>query len=301
MVHHFPSLSVSYEVHHYHHMFTEDICLGIMPIGGRSEERKNFDIRLVGETVEQDRATNCCASLAHYGHQHQPSALVSDAVETVASSLGYNGVCHYEILNDRNDPACPYLHYFTPKKLIRLPGWYFQFTPRKDYRWVKKRFSAIRSSAVWRIALPSALGGTRAHRRLLWMLKKTNPLCPAFAKENINLIQSTPGYDVIAYARSTKLLVNKLTKRWGWNRRDLVSENATEFYGIFKYVSFEWAKALLREHIIQEINSLLRDLGINCFINVVGLPGSQDILKARQGLLDGSVSFDQVFDLVSAH
>lgn len=133
------------------------------------------------------------------------------------------------------------------------------------------------------------------------MLKKTNPLCPAFAKENINLIQSTPGYDVIAYARSTKLLVNKLTKRWGWNRRDLVSENATEFYGIFKYVSFEWAKALLREHIIQEINSLLRDLGINCFINVVGLPGSQDILKARQGLLDGSVSFDQVFDLVSAH
>ena len=53
---HFPSLSKGYNIGPDVHMFTEDIHLAIMPIGGRTEKRKEFTVEFQGEEPECEKA-----------------------------------------------------------------------------------------------------------------------------------------------------------------------------------------------------------------------------------------------------
>lgn len=59
-------------------------------------------------------------------------------------------------------------------------------------------------------------------------------------------------------------------------------EKCTEFYTFYKMLSFRYAKAILREHIIQEINQLFDRVSIKCKLIIVGLPTSKEILQIRK-------------------
>lgn len=296
----FPSLSDPYESHFYDHMFTQDIHMGIMPIGGRSERRKEYNVTFLGIDKNIDLATNLCLSLSgHEFRYNSPKEIVADAVGNLASDLSWRGISYYEIINNLDDPACPFLHRFTHKNLFSLPGWYLQVIPKKDYPSIKKHLGWIKKTFVWSIKMPSALGGYHGYRKILATLIKTNPLTPKFALNKMELIQSTPGFDFKGYNANIEIMINKLTHKWGWNRRDSSDDKCTEFYSIYKHLSLDLSKAILREHIVSELNNLLKRLEVKCTILIHGLPTSKDILKIRQGLIDGSTDFNKVFDMVA--
>ena len=72
--------------------------------------------------------------------------------------------------------------------------------------------------------------------------------------------------------------------------------NCTEFFTIYKGITFRWAQAVLREHIISEINKLLSRLQIDAKIIVSGIPSSDDILLIRKQLLEGKINFQEAYD-----
>ena len=80
--------------------------------------------------------------------------------------------------------------------------------------------------------------------------------------------QKWPAYfNTESYRREMDIYIAKTTARWGWHMRSSGLKNWTEFYGMYRFITFDWAKACMREHIIDELNQLFRRLNIkagNC-------------------------------------
>ena len=56
MATHFPSLSEKINLNQNFYMFIDDIHLAIMPIGGQTENHKDFTVKLKGEDLEREKA-----------------------------------------------------------------------------------------------------------------------------------------------------------------------------------------------------------------------------------------------------
>ena len=70
-------------------------------------------------------------------------------------------------------------------------------------------------------------------------------------------------------------------------------------FSFYKMITFRWAQAILREHIISEINRLFFRLKIACELQIAGLPTSSEILQVRRELQEGSMTFAKASDRVS--
>jgi hypothetical protein len=55
----------------------------------------------------------------------------------------------------------------------------------------------------------------------------------------------------------------------------LATGTVNRIFCFCKMVTFRWAQAVLREHIVMELNCLLCRLGIDCKIIVTGLPTAE--------------------------
>jgi hypothetical protein len=61
-------------------------------------------------------------------------------------------------------------------------------------------------------------------------------------------------------------------------------------------MTFRWSQAVLREHIIDQLNALFERLNLVAKIHVVGLQTAADILKLRGAMSEGSVPYAKAFE-----
>ncbi len=106
-------------------------------------------------------------------------------------------------------------------------------------------------------------------------------------------------FNFMEYRREVEIYECRVTRRWGWNRRDSSSSNWTEFELFYRIMTFRWAQATLREHILLELNLLLTRLGINAEIKVSGLPTSENILGLRSEMVFGNISYAKAHEVTS--
>lgn len=88
----------------------------------------------------------------------------------------------------------------------------------------------------------------------------------------------------------------RVTAKWGWDRRDHSDRNTTEFYRFYRMLKFKWAQAVLREHILAELNELFSRLNMEVTLAIRGLISSQEIEAIRSRMLNGDVSFAEAYD-----
>ena len=88
VISHFPSLS-EYDIDANAHMFTEDVHLAVMPIGGKTEKHSEFNIKLEGSDKDFERALELCRSLAQY-EPYDIVEVICDAVDRV--TLHWHGM-----------------------------------------------------------------------------------------------------------------------------------------------------------------------------------------------------------------
>ena len=260
-VSHFPSLSRYRDIDPTSHMFTEDVHLAVMPVGGRTEKCSEFSVQFEGPEPEQERAIALCGSLGQY-ERHYPVALVCDTVHEIAMHLAWQGRAVHEIIPDSDEPRKYYLQSFTTKRLFRVPGYYVQIIPLKDYKLVKQWVIMARSKDIWDVSVPTILGGAWGYRWTLSRLRRFNHLGPKFWRSDLERQVQTKRFNFQEYVMNAEAYYTKVTKRWGWNRRDYTQKNNTEFYSFYKGITFKWAQAVLREHIIKEINILIHRLEV---------------------------------------
>ncbi|MDO8281677.1 MAG: hypothetical protein Q7U10_03475 [Thermodesulfovibrionia bacterium] len=267
----------------------------MMPIGGKTDKHPEFAIKFKGNEVDCERAIELCSSLAQYDHSDIVKT-VCDVVQQVTLNLAWYGYAVHEIIRDDEDNSKYHLYGFTSKRLFRLPRYFIQWVPKQDYEYLKKRYVIIPSTDIWEISIPSALGGASGYKNMLLRLKRFEHIGPKFWRSDLENQIQTKGYNFQEYVLTTESYYRKITKHWGWNRRDHSQRNCTEFFTIYKGITFRWAQAILREHIISEINKLLSRLQINAKIVIAGIPLADDILRIRQELVDGKIDFQVAYD-----
>lgn len=292
---HFPSLSKGHDIDPDVHMFTEDIHLTIMPIGGQTEKQKQFTVDFQGEEPECKKAEEIIGKLGNFD-QYDKTAIVCDAVDNIAKHLAREGNAVYEIIKDAERT---YIHGFTSYNLYKIIFWYLQIIPPSDWGYWKKKFNWLSEKRIWKVRIPQKLGGARGHKRVLKRLRRYSHLGPNFYRQDLEQGNTTKYFDFIKFIRNNEIYFNRVTKKWGWNRRDWSQKKCTEYYTFYKMIGFKYAQAILREHIIEEINQLLKSLSIKCKIIITGLPTAKEILQTKNDIQKGNISFTQVSDKVA--
>ena len=122
---------------------------------------------------------------------------------------------------------------------------------------------------------------------------------PRFYRQDLEQGITTKNYDFLKYVRNCEIYFNRVTRKWGWDRKDWSQDKCTEYYSFYKMLSFRYAQAILREHIIREINQLLDRLSVKCKLNVIGLPTAKEIIQIRSDMQKGDISFTEVSDKVA--
>lgn len=293
MATHFPSLSREDNIPSEVYLFIQDIQLAIMPIGGKSKQER-FSIKFQGKSKESDKAKKLVRQLVQF-ERYDDTEMMCDAVDNIVKNLVLDGQAYYEILKDKQQT---FINRFTSKNIYKIFNWYVQIIPFKDRAIWKRKFSIINKNKVWSLDIPKKLGGKKAYQKITKKLGKYEGFGPKFATQKMKNGVFENSFDFLNYRRNSKIYINKMTKYWGWNRRDWSQDNCTEFYTFYRMLNFKYAQALLRESIIDEINCLLKRLSIDCEILMKGIPSSKEILKLRKKMELGEISFNVVSDKV---
>jgi hypothetical protein len=282
------------------HMITEDIANGIMPILIRRDSGNKYRAEIKGEKDAREKVTILLQSFG--GLQgHSPEELVAGAIREVARSVSQLGFAPFEIIRSPEDQNEIHLVGFTPQRLVPLPTTYIQIVPRGDRETWGRRFILLSRKTVWSVSMPRTLGGRRGYRRMLAKLSHFASVTPPFIQKRLGSPNAFATFDVTTYRREADIYHSRACKLWGWNRRDFTQRNWTEFAQFYRTITFIWAKAILRDHILAELNSLFRRLGIDAELFVSGLPSPDEVLRLRSEMVEGAISYSAAFKAADFH
>ena len=281
---HFPSLGSLDDIDPTTSMFIEDVHLPVMPISGRFRQTNDYSVKIVGNSEHEPRAIAILQSLTRGDVHSRPDLmdLLSDSVNEIARYLAWSGRAVYEIIRGEESNQAWRLYSFTDKRLFRTFRNYIQIIPKADQRLWGKTHVIIPEKDIWNIEIPKVLGGYRGYRKILKKLRKFPRLGPSFFTDEMDKEEWTTYFSNELYRREMELFVAKTTARLGWHMRNSGLRIWTEFYAMYRFVTLDWAKACMREHIINELNQLFCRLHIEAETVVEGLPTAQEILKIRQ-------------------
>jgi len=269
------------------HMFQEDIYTGIFPYHfARGDENKIF---ILGEEQEKQKLFALFDSLGR-GHSYSTEDSARDAVDQIALRLAHYGVALFEIVKNSENSSVV-LSSFNPDFAWRLPAFYLQIAPRYAWTHTDRKYALLKKNEVWRVTLPATLGSVQQYRAMLSGLSAWSVMGPDFLEAELEKKRRFPSDFVVAdYHRMLQVHQYRVTRRWGWIKRDWSLDYVTEFYQFHRFLTFRWAQAVLRDHIVSELNALTARLNIKAKIHLQKLASPEEILdirgKMKQGLLD---------------
>ncbi len=284
----FPSLSRRFDMSFNVNMFTQDIPLTIMRLGKQS----GFTVELQGEKSERDKAKEIISQLCRY-QKHSTKDVVCDAVDNIARHLAWEGQDVYEIKKESEEI---YIRNFTSQNLFKILSWHIQIIPRSDWNFWKRKISVVKKEKIWKVRMPHSLGGPNGYVKILKMLNKHADLIPVFYTADLQRGIRSNNVDIVECRKNSDIYINRATQKWGWNRRDTSQDRSTEFYSFYKELSFRYAQTILYNHIISEINILLKRLSVKCELIVNGLPTPEEILQIRNDMQKGTISHIEAYD-----
>lgn len=282
-------------------MFVQDVHIAVMPLGGRFSSSRDYSVEIQGGPEPSPQAIAILQSLTRFDSYGSidMKELLSDSVNHIAHSLASCGRFVFEIIRDKENDEAWRLYSFTDKRLPCVFGKYIQKVPKGDKEWLKQSYVRIPKEDIWAIAMPEVLGGYRGYRKMLKKLIRYTQIVPSFLMDEMSE-QKWPAYfKTKDYQRMKELFIAQTTANWGWHMRSSGLKNWTEFYGMYRFITFDWAKACMREHIINELNQLFQRLNIKAEIVVKGLPTAQEILKTRKQMCEGKISFAEASEKCS--
>lgn len=279
----------------YFTMLEQDVRQHVAPIGG-SRRNRDFAVDFDAEESERERAVTLLLSVTRH-ERYTNEEVVTEAVRWIAAYLLQNGSALFEILSSAEEPETYALASFPSRYVLRIPGRYVQFIPRHARIELGAAHVFVPAEKVWHVAMPPQLGGGRAWRRLQRDLRKYTDL-PRSYGDQLASGALPPGYDLSETVRMTRYFLLRCTRAWGWLGRDSSVDSQTEFFVVHRTLTFEWAAATLRDHILTQVNALFVRLGIRAAITLRGVLSPHEILSMRSKMSAGDVDFSEVLNRI---
>lgn len=275
----------------YKSMFVEDIKNGIIPI------RLNGDEDTIKITIDADEKDlklmkSILSSFNEYSETYNIEKLVKYAIKGIARDILWHGDAIYEIHEEHeNDEKQIKFINLIAEKFVDLKFFYIQIPPQKSlpYKFVNKKL-------LWKISIPKELQKKYSYKRILSSIDKFDSSMPKTFKDDLyNGNNNYYNYDSKEYRKKQFLYVNELTSEWGWNQRNTSGEYTTEFFGNYKYLKFKLSKAIFREHIINELNTLFKKLDLKASINTEGALSSMGCKELITKYINNEIEYDDIF------
>jgi hypothetical protein len=212
-------------------------------------------------------------------------------VEQVANHLGYDGEGFFEIVvgEGQDKPVAAMLAPLPSGVIKRRGADFLQVLPAEDRAPGQPDAIAIPASRMWHVKLPRELGTPGEHRAMLTALSHQEPIA-GFALEDGKL-GTGEGYEFSVHRRASDVATERATKAWGTIPSLQQIAGTTEFYYVARQLQFLRAEALVREHIVAELNGLLARLEVAAAVRVEGLPTAAVIDEHITRLENGEISF----------
>jgi len=291
--------------HGYHYygtssMFIEDMFTGIMPFMMYRGKREKYPTKTEPSSPEKEAVI--AQGLSGRRHRGELAEGLCDFVRETAHVLFLDGVAIYEIIYKKNkDGEIENFSFelMEPFGLFRLFGSYYQFISWKDAKasHVKVQLIKIPKDKLLIINFPKQLGGKKEINKILkrsWKLGQE--IIPKFQMEAMEK-QKDVGFDPKKYAESRYLEIATITKKLGWNQRQLSNNHITEYYALLRLLRQKKAEALVREIIFKKLNEALNGPTLNFGTNVLmdNLFTVDDIEAKIKRLEQGSTTFIDLF------
>jgi hypothetical protein len=184
-----------------------------------------------------------------------------------------------------------------PGPVRRLPGRYLQMIPKADRELADgKRWNAVPSDRMWHVRLPSELGSPRAHRRLLKRVRRFGDITPTFVLQTGDMGRGA-GYDFKAFHAACLVETERATNRWGSIPSFQRIGGTNEYFLFSRRLQWQRAQALVREHLIAELNQLLGRLGVSSQLVVEGLPTARELAETIRKLHRGDATVEEAMDV----
>lgn len=268
----------------YTHMFIEDINSGFIRLTHEDERQ----VQIEGDKDGRSVVESICSSLSDYPGPDLPDT-VESAIGSIARRLAWQGEAIYEICGRGKEVS---LASVVPYRLVRVPGGFFQLISKADRQWTAAKMCAfLPASSAWMVRLPSRLGRPRAHRRLLRELTRVSRPAPEFWTRGLEAKKIATEFMLSEYNRKRDAYIARLTRRWGWNRRDTSGAQDTQFFYFFRSLRFRQAQAAMRNHIVEQMNEFLARLRINARIQLEGFLSPGDIEDLIRQTLAGTLHY----------
>jgi hypothetical protein len=280
-------------------MFIRDVPLNVVPLSVSRSKNKEFKVSLSGNAANRRRVIALLRSFGSRDRFHLKE-LAMGAIGDIAQDISWCGRAPYEIGRAKEDQSIYLLSRFTPKRLFNLFWRWVQLVPKQDQDLWKRRVTFLSRRAVWVVGMPKSLGGYRGYRTILRKLERFGHTGPSFWQDDLGRGRPPSTYfNFQEYRREVEIFESRVTRKWGWNRRDFSGSNWTEFTQLYRTLTFYWAKAAIREHIVSEFNSLLARLDIRAEIAISGMPTSIEILRLRGEMAEGKITFGEALETAS--
>jgi len=287
MAAHFPSLRRG-APEHYAYMFVEDLANGVIPIGGESFSGRDYSAKIEGSVSHVGIAVKALESVAG-AKEHGDTRLVSSAVWAIAKRLASQGAAFFEIVRDPDQAGTFVLYGFPPIRVFRFLKWNFQLIPRDDAAIFGRHYGVIGEADVWKLKIPRVLGRPASYRAMLRRLDRFPPVAPRFFYQDMERGKPPEMVDPQRLHQLQAAYVSRQTKRWGWPRRNTSDDLSTEYYVTYRHVTLCWAQAMLREHIVADVNHLFQRQGLDATVSISGLPSAREILACRDAMERGEL------------
>ena len=223
-----------------------------------------------------------------------------ELVDTLSFYLAYFGETYMEIISEDEGKSLSgkSLGILPQGRILKAFGRYIQVVPSQDWRHKEPRAIFIPADKIWHLKLPSELGSPRKHRRLIKRLNFMAQPGPMFLKEKSKDIEQNADYSFMQHNINKELAIESIVGIWGSIPSRQQIKGTTEYYYIIRRLQFSYCQALLREHIIQEFNSVLAKVGIRNNIDINGLIKASEVKNAVHKLHRGAIDFEEALEVI---
>ncbi|NMF48683.1 hypothetical protein HHL01_10885 [Pseudoalteromonas arctica] len=275
------------------HIFREELHTALLPYGGRSNSYSNFHTELSGNDIDKAK---CLLNSITGSDATEVNQIICEVINTLGNVLSYSGVVRYEIVE--SDGYC--LSHIPEQSFYDLKYLFVQVVPKEQQKNNNKKFIFNRAKYVWTLTLPEKVCHWKSYRKILkGLAQNTNTTPPCV--DNADLIQNSIGFNFESYNRETTKYIYKIINCIGGNQRDSRTGFATEFYIVNRELKFNLSKILIREHIIDELNSLFIRLNLDSQIVISGLPTSLCIKELISDIGSGKVGLNKALSTINIY
>ncbi len=274
-------------------MFTRDIQQGMMP-SRYSKNSPDYKVGLKNKDLVFEKQLIAILDISR-SPVNNLSEAVAEFINTCTMYMSYWGEVVFEVLQDEKSGKLEKLDSLPPKTIKKVLWQYIQFIPKQDIADDSKRFILLPSEHVWRITMPAELGGMRKHRKMIRRLNELSTATPQFTLEGLDF-GAKDGFEFNHHHISRDVAIEQCTRSFGTIPSLGQLKYTMEYYFIANSLQSALAKAVLREHIISQVNVLLARHKIDNCLVVSGIPTTKDIRAVTDELREGSISFAEAID-----